>query len=519
MGLKQSRILVVDDEESLREICQDTLEEAGYEVDTAPDGETAMRKAVEGGYDLVLSDLRMPGLDGLELLETLQEARIDSAFLIMTGFGTIETAVESMKRGASDYLPKPFNINHLLLKVDKVLRDREQKAKQKKLSNVVRMMNLSNALKSHLGDLRALVHEFLFQVQKNFDPDSLLFFLPEVEMVRKVMIRRALLRKSAELLRWAKEEAEKAYDDGQTRIIEPEAMRTLAIRMDDSMETFEGSAMVVPLLLQKTAIGTILLVRKAEGNSFTKEALQLLTVFATHTGTSIQNAHLYARMKAFNMDVIRSYSRAVEAKDIYTRGHSERVALYARKLAERIGLSAEDMDRLYVAGVLHDIGKIGIPDRILNKPGRLTDAEYDVMKRHPEIGQSILSQVGNLRDVLPVIFHHHERIDGRGYPAGLKGDEIPFLSRLISVVDSYEAMTSDRAYRSAMPLEKVVEILKSGAGVQWDEQLVLKWVEIVLQGEVPELESAKVQDGSLVESIALHGPFSETVASMASGRS
>jgi putative nucleotidyltransferase with HDIG domain len=180
-----------------------------------------------------------------------------------------------------------------------------------------------------------------------------------------------------------------------------------------------------------------------------------------------------------NQDVIRSFAQAVEAKDYYTRGHSERVAEYACRLARAVGLENREIERLHIAGMLHDIGKIGIPDHILNKPGSLTDEEYEHMKRHSVMGKEILGQVEAMKDVTPLIYHHHERMDGQGYPDGLVGEQIPFLARIICLADSYEAMTSNRSYRNALPMERVMSVLEMGAGSQWDHDLTVAWMSIV----------------------------------------
>ena len=158
-------------------------------------------------------------------------------------------------------------------------------------------------------------------------------------------------------------------------------------------------------------------------------------------------------------------------------------------LGRQLGLEQAELDQLYTAGVLHDIGKIGVPDHILNKDSRLEKDEYEVMKKHPAVGRDILSKVGTLQDILLIIYHHHERIDGHGYPEGLAGEDIPYLARLVSVVDSYEAMTSDRAYRRAMDPDKVKAILVEGAGKQWDRDLTRTWLSLLENEDfVSELE-------------------------------
>ncbi len=174
------------------------------------------------------------------------------------------------------------------------------------------------------------------------------------------------------------------------------------------------------------------------------------------------------------VQTIRALAEAIDAKDLYTRGHSERVGVYACKLARELGLARELIERIYFAGLLHDVGKIGIPDHIIAKPGRLTADEYAEIKRHPEIGARILEPVSFLEDVVPCVRHHHEWYDGseRGYPKQLRAEQIPFPSRVILVADTFDAMTTDRPYRKALPLESVVAELHKFSGSQFDPRCV-----------------------------------------------
>jgi putative nucleotidyltransferase with HDIG domain len=170
------------------------------------------------------------------------------------------------------------------------------------------------------------------------------------------------------------------------------------------------------------------------------------------------------------IQTIKALAEAVDAKDSYTRGHSERVGVYASKIARELGLPKDQIERVYIAGVLHDLGKIGIRDAVILKPEKLTDAEYDEIKQHPVIGARILQQVQFLSDVVPCVRHHHEWFDGsaRGYPERLSGDRIPLPSRIILVADTVEAMTSDRPYRKAMPLDTVLAEVRRFTGTQFD---------------------------------------------------
>ena len=170
------------------------------------------------------------------------------------------------------------------------------------------------------------------------------------------------------------------------------------------------------------------------------------------------------------VQTIRALAEAVDAKDAYTRGHSERVGVYASKLARELGLPRELIERIYISGLLHDVGKIGVRDAIITKPDRLTPEEYEEIKHHPEIGARILQPVAFLADVVPCVRHHHEWYDGsdRGYPSRLVGDQIPLPSRIILVADTVEAMTSDRPYRKGLPLDRVSAELHRFSGTQFD---------------------------------------------------
>jgi len=178
----------------------------------------------------------------------------------------------------------------------------------------------------------------------------------------------------------------------------------------------------------------------------------------------------HAELRIAYVSTVRALVAAVDAKDTYTRGHSERVGVYSSRIARELGCKNEFIERIYLAGLLHDIGKIGIPDAIIIKPSSLEPEEYEVMKRHPEIGAGILESVSFLADIVPCVRHHHEWYDGsdRGYPDRLRGDKIPFPSRIILVADTVEAMSSDRPYRRSLALERVIEEIQTYSGTQFD---------------------------------------------------
>jgi putative nucleotidyltransferase with HDIG domain len=205
---------------------------------------------------------------------------------------------------------------------------------------------------------------------------------------------------------------------------------------------------------------------------FSADDVRLLSTIANHVTIAVGNIELFSSLQDAYLATVRSLAAAVDAKDPYTRGHSDRVADYARAIAERLGLAGEQCTALEMAAYLHDIGKIGISEEILRKPGALGDEEMAVMRHHPLIGASILRPVAFPWPIAPVVRHHHERYDGTGYPAGLAGEEIPMLARILTVADAYEAMTSDRPYRAGRTASEAVGELKRCASLQFDPRAV-----------------------------------------------
>jgi putative two-component system response regulator len=188
-------------------------------------------------------------------------------------------------------------------------------------------------------------------------------------------------------------------------------------------------------------------------------------------------------------EVIFNLAAAVEAKDPTTEGHLHRMAEYAVRLGQEMALDTPQLEALRISGVLHDVGKMGVSESILAKPGPLDDFEWEEMRRHPVIGEEICTTLRHVRDIRPVIRHHHERIDGQGYPDGLRGAQIPVLARVISAVDAFDAMSSDRPYRDALPCDQILEQLKEGSGSQWDPDIVSTLIGLI-EAESPPFAQA-----------------------------
>lgn len=253
---------------------------------------------------------------------------------------------------------------------------------------------------------------------------------------------------------------------------------TRPVLLNHCPEKFDGrfpelkQLIVAPLRGGKECLGFIGAFNHREGKEFGTVEGSLLASVAAILGSHSANLLLYRRQEESLAGIIRALTSAIDAKDAYTCGHSDRVARLAVRLAQELGLDGQALHAVYLAGLLHDIGKIGTSEAILRKPGKLTAEEYEHIKQHVRVGYRILMDLKHLSGVLPAVLHHHEHWDGSGYPAGLAGEEIPLAARIIAVADAFDAMGSDRPYRGRLPDEKINAILREGAGKQWDPQVI-----------------------------------------------
>jgi putative nucleotidyltransferase with HDIG domain len=259
------------------------------------------------------------------------------------------------------------------------------------------------------------------------------------------------------------------------------------------------AALCVPLVSNEGVIGAVTVGSRDPAFRFTSDDVRLLSTIANHATIAIGNIELFSSLQEAYVSTVRSLAAAVDAKDPYTRGHSDRVAEYSLAVAEKLDLSTDQRVALEMAAYLHDIGKIGIREEILLKPGRLDDVEMEQMRHHPLIGANILKPVAFPWAIAPIVRHHHEHWDGAGYPAGLRGEEIPLLARILAAADACEAMTSDRPYRRGRTVEEAVEELRRCSGTQFDPRVVDAFVLVLRE----ELERGGDVARRLVEEIQL----------------
>ncbi len=235
----------------------------------------------------------------------------------------------------------------------------------------------------------------------------------------------------------------------------------------------------VPLNVKTSVIGVLNINHKNPGKILSKSDRKLITILADQAAVAIENIQLYENMKNMYLGTIQTLAKAIDARDPYTKGHTEKVTKYAVEIAKEMSLPYKLVRNIEMAAIIHDIGKIGIKDELLLKPAALSDGEYEVVKKHPHIGEQIISPIRFLTNVAPLVLYHHERYDGDGYLEGLKTDEIPIGARIINVADAFEAMTSDRPYRKGVSKEKAIEELKAESGSQFDPRVVRAFLRVL----------------------------------------
>jgi putative nucleotidyltransferase with HDIG domain len=239
------------------------------------------------------------------------------------------------------------------------------------------------------------------------------------------------------------------------------------------------ASLYAPLISERRAIGIICIDNYTSSHVFTENDLRFLTIIANQVAISIENSRLHQHVSRLFLSSIRALANAIEARDQYTRGHSERVTEYAVKIAERMKIDKQELEKIRYAALLHDIGKINIKEGILNKPGKLTDEEFKIMSQHPVYGARIMEPVEEFRQMLPYMYHHHEKYSAGGYPEGLSGEDIPLASRILAVADSFDAMTSNRPYRKSLSIEHATDEIDKNSGTQFDPRVVAVFRDIL----------------------------------------
>jgi putative nucleotidyltransferase with HDIG domain len=475
--LPKKRVLIVDDYSPTRQLIRDALSQAGdYEISEADNGAEAIDQCRWRTFDLVISDVMMPGMGGMELLNRLKEMSTDTSVIMITAHPAVDLTVSAMKKGAVDFLKKPFDIDNLIYKVKICLNE-------KRLSEEGGSQHGGTKAKMIDETKDLSVHGFIYDSFENVEGDSEYIYRKIVDLSMNIVDGEecALLLFDEEAGAFdpkiLKSPDLKAYERKTLPALQEifrqvaDEKRALMIHSTERSE-IAPSLICAPLLIRSNVFGILCIRRKRHMEPFIPKDLHYVVSLTKRASLNLENIVLYESVYNNVLDTFKSLLTSIQVRDHYTEEHCSRVAALSVKIAEAMHCSLREVESLKIAAMLHDVGKIAIPDKILLKPDRLTFEEFTFIKAHTEVGYRILQPIFLLDQERNVLLYHHERWDGKGYPEGLAGTDIPFLSRILAVADSFDAMTNNRPYRSAMDIPAAVEEVKKNNGLQFDGRVV-----------------------------------------------
>lgn len=519
-AVTKETLLFVDDEASILDIANTYFSGRGYTVLTASNGREAVDVLGSNRIDCCFTDINMPEMDGLELAEYIRKYDNTVPVVVMTGFPSLNNTIHTLKNGVVDFLIKPVNLNQMELSVRRVLRERrlfieniilskevEGKAKleqlNRELTNRNNDLNLLNRIMADFASLRESAEVFRQLVDMTIEivsADAACFHLIKASGDQSM----AIATSAAQNLN----ADERPLGNGEGSGVEDQFAFLSDIRIqnlimdvvrDDqpllisnnneggSIDAQIKSFILAPLKIRSKILGVLSASVLNGKQRFNEKDLYHLAFMTNKAATAIENLALYENIYNNLLATLYAFVKAIEARDPYTKEHSSRVTRLAIAMAQAMGRTNEDCEILNVAGLLHDIGKIGIRDEILLKPGCLDENEYRIIQQHPVIGAEIMDNLGLWHREKQIVRSHHERFDGTGYPDQLKGDDIPVLARILSIADVYDALASDRAYRRHMEEVKILDLMYSSAGSRFDPDMVDVFRRLYESGEVARL--------------------------------
>ncbi len=506
---RNGKILFVDDEENILEIAIEFFQHKGYQVVTATNGIEALKVLTKEKIICCFTDINMPEMDGLQLAEEIRKLDNTIPIIVMTGYPSLENSIRTLKNGVVDFLIKPVNLNQMEVCVQRVLRERQLFIKNILLSKEIegkeRLVRLNNELVYKLEELQVLnkIMTDLSAISSTADIFKLIVEIA-VELTHADESKFFVISDSEntpfEVASFFSETCQKDLPSETTgkslkagsklaRMIMETVQDEIPLLVSENKNTEKNvnqnlSLMVVPLKIQEKVFGVLTASAKHGDKRFSDKELYYLSFMTQKAASSIENLALYEHINRGLMTTLKAFVKALEVRDPYTKEHSNRVTEISIKIGKKRGCSDEEIDILKISSLLHDIGKIGIRDDILLKPGKLTKEEFEKIKEHPNIGAEIIGQLGMWDEHQQIIRHHHERFDGSGYPDGLKGEEIPRLARILKVADVYDAMASDRAYRKKLAPKTILNSLKKYSGTEFDPKYVEAFFSLYAEGKI-----------------------------------
>ena len=484
--MMEARILVISTTPSLTSQVVGTLSGRGYLVTTAGNLEGGAEELSRSRYDaLVLDAAAVPeGSDPNDLVSNNPSV---IGVLILPAAASEEMIIGHLRDGWAEVLAQPLDQEGILSRLAHALKRALRVRETIRSSTLTPLARISEDFLLNL-ELDTLLSEIVQTAKREARCDRVSLMLIEDHELR---IRAAVGLDKGAFDKWRGKIgvgiAGYTAASGEPVIINhgEEDKRFVRHLKDDKIK----SAISMPLRVKNKTIGVLNLTNFMGCDRFFESDVQFLSLLAGQAAVAIENANLYNSLQTSYLHTIVSLANALEARDPYLSGHSTKVLTYAVQIARKLGLSDREIEDIRNAAMLHDIGKIGVRDAILLKPGRLDDSEWKILRTHPEMGSNIIAPVRHLARCLPLIMHHHEAYDGAGYPSGLAGNEIPFGSRVIAVADTYDAMISNRPYREALSHEAAVTELRRVAGSQLDPDCVAAFL-AVLEDEPVNVKNA-----------------------------
>ncbi len=474
---QEYRIMVIDDEEGILDSIQALLNRNGYWCKGFSNPLDGLDELSRERYDLLILDYFMQPIHGEEVVQQIRRTNTELYILLLTGHKDLAPPISTIKSlDIQAYCEKSDRMDQLQLLIESGIKSISQMRTIKQFRDGLQSILGSVPKIYQLQPIGSILEEILLQLLPmtgSADAFILVDDIPGNERMHSDAARKSIFKGIGKY---------NVDIDEFPELLDHELMEAIGRARTEMTVVRNPNGVIFPLGDENNSpIGAIYV-----NGIDSEEGIKLMQIYARQAASSINNAFLhslvntkneelnntYAQLKVRYMDTIEVLRLAVDAKDEYTRGHSDRVSYYATKIGKKMNLPPQELEKLRIAGVFHDIGKIGTADDILLKNQTLEKDEYEEVKRHPIKGAMILSAVSMFADIVPIVRHHHEHMDGNGYPDGLKGDEIDILSRIISVADAFDAMMSDRHYRRHLSLEETRHQLIQGSGTQFDAQVV-----------------------------------------------
>jgi putative nucleotidyltransferase with HDIG domain len=518
-GKQKRTILVVDDDRRVVDLLQISLSQNGYHVTTASTGEEGLEAVRRETPDLIILDLKLPKKNGYEVCAALKSAKETAPIpiIMVSATAEVDARLQGLMHGADDYLTKPFSPKELLIKVRRIFerlekaetlssknRELETEVARNREDLVVRnkelrfqvfsletLMGLTHQLNSSL-DLESLMGTVILSVVGQLRVNSACLFLTDSRENPK--------RLDAWTFKGVKEELVRSihflYEDDFIRAVLPadgeegRPIRLQDLTEDPSLEHCVGPlyaagfTLVCPVMMKQKLTALVAVGEKVSGQDFQTTDLEMVKALSESAGIAIENARLFKDLQETYLATVRVLVSTIEAKDPYTHGHTERVAQYAVGIAKAMDFTQDEIQTIQLGAFLHDIGKLHTSDSILHKPGALTEEEWRLVKAHPVRGAQMLQGVKFLEKATDLVRHHHERVDGKGYPDGLRGDEITIGAKIVNVADAFDAMTTERPYRQGLSMDQAIAQLEEKAGTQFAQEVVEVMVAALRDGRM-----------------------------------